>query len=170
VKYTALLKDTEKEIEIQPIGDFQFTVTIDGESHIIDARSCEVDSISLLIDNRSYDLSYSFENDRIELNFWNQHFDVEILDERKMRMRRVRSDMDMSGPEVIASSMPGKVVKVLVKPGDQIEGGAGIIIIEAMKMENEIRCKKPGIVKSVNVAAGDTVDSNAVLVEIDPES
>jgi len=169
VKYTALLKDVEKEITIKPLDDHRFEVTIDDVTRTVDARSCEVDSISLLIDNRSYDLSFSFEDDRVELNFWNQYFDVEILDERKMRMRRVRSEMEMSGPEIIASSMPGKVVKVLVEPGKAVEGGDGIIIIEAMKMENEIRCKKPGVVKTVNVGPGDTVETNAVLAEIEPE-
>jgi biotin carboxyl carrier protein len=104
----------------------------------------------------------------VQLNFRNRYFNIEILDERRMRMRGVRSDLDISGPEIIKTSMPGKVVKVLVEPGQQVEPGAGIIIIEAMKMENEIQCRNTGVVKAVHVNAGQAVESDAALVEIEP--
>ncbi len=168
MKYTALLNGDEREIEITPLDEHRFRVTVDGVTHEADVRDCEADAISLLIDNRSYDLSYSFTDDSLELNFWNQYFNMDILDERKLRMRRVKSEMLTSGPETVLSSMPGKIVRVLVSPGDEVEPGAGIIIMEAMKMENEISCKNAGIIKSVHVSAGDTVEKDVILLKIAP--
>ncbi|MCK4836170.1 MAG: hypothetical protein KAT17_06015 [Candidatus Aminicenantes bacterium] len=169
MKYTTILNGKEREIEITQKGSREFEILIDNQSHNLEAGSCGIDLISLLIDNRSYDISYSFVGDTVHLNFRNQYFNIEVLDERKMRMRRVRSSLELSGPEIIKSSMPGRVVKVLVEPGERVESGSGIIIIEAMKMENEIQCRNPGVVKYVHVKPGQVVESEVMMVEIEPE-
>lgn len=169
MKYTTILDGQENELEIIPLNSNVFKIVIDGKAHEIEACHCGNDLISLLIDNLSYDISYSFEGDLICLDFRNQYFNIEVLDERKIRMRRVRSSLDLSGPEIIKTSMPGRVVKVLKEPGEKVEAGAGIIIIEAMKMENEIQCRNSGVVKNVNVKPGQTVESDVVLVEIEPD-
>ncbi len=169
MKYTTVLNEQERELEITPLKTHLFEIKIDGECHEIEACHCGNGLISLLIDNRSYDISYSFDGDMVYLNFRNQYFNIEVLDERKIRMRRVRSSLDLSGPEIIKTSMPGRVVKILVEPGEKVEVGAGIIIIEAMKMENEIQCRHSGVVKKLNVKPGQTVESEVVLVEIEPE-
>jgi acetyl/propionyl-CoA carboxylase alpha subunit len=169
MKYTSILNGQERELEITPLESNVFKIVIDGQVHEIEACHCGNDLISLLIDNLSYDISYSFDGDLICLDFRNQYFNIEVLDERKMRMRRVRSSLDLSGPEIIKTSMPGRVIKVLKQTGEKVDAGAGIIIIEAMKMENEIQCRNPGVVKKVNVKPGQTVESEAVLVEIEPD-
>lgn len=169
MKYTAILNDKEREVEITRRGTHQFQVIVDGQPHEVDARYCSSDWLSILIDNTSHDISFTLNKEEVELNFRNQNFNITVLDERKMRMRHIRSDLDISGPEIIKTSMPGKVVKVLVKVGETVSSGTGVIIIEAMKMENEIQCRKSGIVQAVHVAAGQTVESDAALVEIEPE-
>jgi biotin carboxyl carrier protein len=125
--------------------------------------------LSILVDDSSYDISFSSDNSHVLLNLRNRYFNIQLLDERRMRMRRVRSDLELSGPEIIKTSMPGKVVKILVETGQKVEPGAGVIIIEAMKMENELRCRNGGIVKAVNVSAGQAVEGDVALVEIEPE-
>ena len=169
MKYTAILNGKERELEINQTGDHRFKVIVDGEAHEVDARYNDSDWISILVDNRSYDISFSFDKDKVELNFWNQYFDIEVLDERKLRMRRTRSEIDLSGPEVIKTSMPGKVVKVLVEEGEKVKAGTGIIIIEAMKMENEIQCRNAGVIKEIHTKAGEAIESGVPLVEISPE-
>lgn len=169
MKYTIVLNEQERELEITPLKTHFFEIKIDGKCHKIEACHCGNGLISLLIDNRSYDISYSFDGDMVQLSFRNQYFNIEVLDERKIRMRRVRSSLDLSGPEIIKTSMPGRVIKILVEPGEKVEVGAGIIIIEAMKMENEIQCRHSGVVKKLNVKPGQTVESEVVLVEIEPE-
>lgn len=170
MKYTTILNGREREIEIIQKTPHEFEILIDGRSHVVEARSCGGDLISLLMDNRSYDISYSLDGDVVHLGFRNQYFGIEVLDERKMRMRRVRSSLHLSGPEIIKSSMPGRVVKVLVAEGEQVKSGTGVIIIEAMKMENEIQCHNTGRIKAVHVGPGQAIESDATLVEIEPES
>jgi biotin carboxyl carrier protein len=72
-----------------------------------------------------------------------------------------------SGPQRLTAPMPGKVVKVLVAPGDTVEAGQGLVVVEAMKMENELRALKAGRVVSVSVAEGQSVDAGAVLAVVE---
>ncbi len=120
MKYTAILNDKERELEITRKGDHQYKVIVDGNTHEVDARHCSPDLLSVLVDNVSHDISFSFDENNVHLNFRNRHFNIEVLDERRMRMRGVRSDLDLSGPEIIKTSMPGKVVKVLVEEGQEV--------------------------------------------------
>jgi len=168
-KYTVIWAGREKTIELTPLDDHRFEIAMDGVSHDIDLRFCTSDSLSMLMDNQSCDLSYLFLGGRLELHYRNQYFLLEVLDERQTRMRRIQTSPETSGAEIIKSVMPGKIVQILVKPGEIIKPGAGILIIEAMKMENEIYCRNGGLVRSVNVAPGQTIESDIVLVEIEPE-
>lgn len=168
MKYTAIFNDKERELEVTRESTHLYRVVVDGEVHEVDARHCAPDLLSVLVGNVSHDISFSLDESQVQLNFRNRYFDIEVLDERRMRMRRVRSDLDLSGPEIIKTSMPGKVVKILVEEGQEVAPGTGIIIIEAMKMENEIRCRNGGVIKSIRVEAGETVEGDVVLVEIEP--
>jgi biotin carboxyl carrier protein len=168
MKYTAILNDIERELEITRLDSHRYRVVVDGKPHEVDARLCATDLLSVLVDNTSYDISFSYADPAVLLNFRNRHFNIEVLDERRMRMRRVQSELDITGPEIIKTSMPGKVVKVLVEEGQTVEPGAGVIIIEAMKMENELRCRNGGKVKAIHVNTGQAVEGGVVLIEIEP--
>ena len=72
-----------------------------------------------------------------------------------------------AGPHRVAASMPGKIVKVLVKPGDAVAARQGVVIVEAMKMENELRSQKSGTVSEVRVKEGDSVEAGAILVIVE---
>lgn len=74
---------------------------------------------------------------------------------------------DASGPQRVAAPMPGKIVKVLVKPGDRVAARQGLVVVEAMKMENELRAPGPGIVSEVLVTEGSSVDAGAILVVVE---
>ena len=94
-------------------------------------------------------------------------FEVEALDER----RRAIQDMTgaaaaNAGPAPLIAPMPGLVVRVNVKPGDQVEAGQPLVVMEAMKMENELRSTSAGIVKAVRFQPGAAVEKGAVLVEL----
>jgi biotin carboxyl carrier protein len=71
-----------------------------------------------------------------------------------------------SGAGTITASMPGRVVKILVEPGDKVQQGQGVLILEAMKMENEIKAPKDGVVSSISVREGESVESGAMMAEI----
>jgi len=169
MKYTAILDEKEREVEITRLDPHRFRVIIDGNPHEVDARLCSADLLSILLDNTSYDISFSQNDSNVLLNFRNRHYNIEVLDERRLRMRRVQSELEITGPEIIKTSMPGKIVKLLVEPDQKVEANTGVIIIEAMKMENEIRCRNGGIVKTIHVEPGQAVEGDVVLLEIEPE-
>jgi biotin carboxyl carrier protein len=96
-------------------------------------------------------------------------FEVEALDERTRAIRQLAGSAARStGPTALAAPMPGLVVRVLVEPGQRVQLGQGVIVIEAMKMENELLASSAGVVRSVRVKPGSPVEKGAVLVEFDP--
>ncbi len=90
-----------------------------------------------------------------------------VLDERSQAIRSMMG-RSAAGPQAasLKAPMPGLVVRVLVIPGDEVAAGAGLVVIEAMKMENELKAGGPGVVKRVLVKPGDKVEKGAVLVEL----
>jgi pyruvate carboxylase subunit B len=94
-------------------------------------------------------------------------FEVEALDERARAIRDLTRDARPAGPAPLIAPMPGLVVRVKVAPGDAVQAGEGLVVMEAMKMENELRAPAAGRVRAVHVAAGTAVEKGAVLVELD---
>lgn len=95
-------------------------------------------------------------------------FEVEALDERTRAIRDVSAaNAAPPGPAPILAPMPGLIIRVNVNPGDSIEAGQGVVVMEAMKMENELRATTSGTVKSVKVAPGTAVERGALLVELE---
>ena len=93
-------------------------------------------------------------------------FEVEALDERTRTIRELSAkSAGPAGPTPLKAPMPGLIVRVLVKPGDAVEAGQGLIVMEAMKMENELRAPAAGIVKVVAVQQGAAVEKGALLVD-----
>ena len=94
-------------------------------------------------------------------------FETEALDERTRAIRDLSAaSAGPVGPAPIVAPMPGLIVRVSVKVGDKVEAGQGIVVMEAMKMENELRATAAGVVKSVEVAAGTAVEKGALLVAL----
>jgi acetyl/propionyl-CoA carboxylase alpha subunit len=137
-KFIAFMDGREQTIEVSPLSEGRYRVAFGGETHEVDVRSYSGDSLSALVDQLSCDIAYAFQGDRLELHFRHHDFELEILDERKLRTRRLRAQWEQSGPEVVRTAMPGKIIQVHVKPGDRVEPRTALLIIEAMKMENEI--------------------------------
>jgi len=95
-------------------------------------------------------------------------FDTEALDERTRQIRDVTAaSAGPAGPAPIVAPMPGLVVRVSVSVGDRVEAGQGVVVMEAMKMENELRATAAGVVKSVEVAAGTAVEKGTLLVALE---
>jgi biotin carboxyl carrier protein len=95
-------------------------------------------------------------------------FETEALDERTRAIRDISAaSAAPSGPAPIIAPMPGLIIRINVKPGDQIEAGQGVVVMEAMKMENELRATSSGIVRSVEVTPGTAVEKGALLVALE---
>ncbi len=95
--------------------------------------------------------------------------DVEVIDERTRRLRDMtRAAAGPEGPRPLKAPMPGLVLKVEVEEGDAVEPGQGLVIVEAMKMENELKAQVEARVTRILVAAGETVEKDQVLMELGP--
>jgi biotin carboxyl carrier protein len=94
-------------------------------------------------------------------------FNIEALDERTRAVRDLTgAAAAASGPAPLKAPMPGLVVRILVQPGDEVQAGQGLVVIEAMKMENELKASGPGTVKAIPVTQGQAVEKGALLVEL----
>jgi pyruvate carboxylase subunit B len=96
-----------------------------------------------------------------------RRFEVDALDERTHAIRQLSAAAAApTGPAPLIAPMPGLIVRVTVVPGDNVKAGQGLVVMEAMKMENELRAAAPGVVKAVHVAPGTAVERGATLVEL----
>ena len=94
-------------------------------------------------------------------------FEVEAIDERRRAIRDMTGRGSAhTGPAPLVAPMPGLVVRINVQPGDQVQAGQPLVVMEAMKMENELRSTSAGIVKAVRIQAGAAVEKGAVLIEL----
>lgn len=95
-----------------------------------------------------------------------QSFAVSVIDPKRLRSGQGSSAQHTGAAEIV-SPMPGKIVRVLVEPGTHVEAGAGVVVVEAMKMQNEMKAPKAGVVVSINAEEGATVNSGDVLAVIE---
>ena len=144
-------------------------VQVDGQSLPAELRTVPGTPVRhLLLAGRSHTLIAA---ERDETGAWELHIDgqrleVVAVDERTRAIREMTGrDSRPRGPRPVRAPMPGLIVRVEVEPGQTVKAGQGVAIIEAMKMENELRAEGAGIVSRVPVAAGQVVEKGAVLVE-----
>jgi len=97
-----------------------------------------------------------------------QRRSITIIDPRRLRTDE-NSDRHHHGLTEIAAQMPGKIVRVLVEQGSTVEKGTGVVVVEAMKMQNEMKSPRAGVVVSINVQPGDTVNAGEVLATVGEE-
>jgi len=146
----------------------QLRVHLDGQELLVDLLRVDSSLYSLLIGGRSYEVDLLEVEDAFMVLVDGQPFLVEIQDEQERRLRAaVGKEMVRAAKRTVAAPMPGKVVKLLVKPGDAVKAGDGVIVVEAMKMENELKAPAPGTIKEIRVAEGKAVSPGEVLVVIE---
>ena len=161
MKYYSRIGQREYEIEIH---DGQ--VLVDGEPVDVDLRqSGGPELYSLLFDGRSYELLIEVERFNYGVTMRGERFEVQVEDERTRRLNVGRKMVSVPEGELsVTAPIPGSVVKVLVEVGATIAEEQPLVILEAMKMENEIRAPRAGVVKQISIEAGQRVEQNAVLI------
>ena len=177
MKYHAIVGGKERLVEVtkrSPRGS-SFRVAIHGGPREgPDPRVLEVDAVhlafgglSLLVDGRSARCDLEPGKDgalAVRVNGSVQR--LELLDERKLRLRQATGKFSLEGPQRVDSPMPGKVVRVLVKAGDEVTEGQPLVVVEAMKMENELKSPKAGKVLELLAVEGAAVESGARLAVV----
>jgi acetyl/propionyl-CoA carboxylase alpha subunit len=135
---------------------------VDGRTLSVDARMLEPGVMSLLVEGRQY--RCVLDGDGVVIG--GRRYGFEVDDPRSLQGRR-GAGAGADGPRAVKAPMPGRVVRVLVAAGDEVEEGQGVVVIEAMKMQNELKSPKAGRVVRVGAAVGDTVGSGDVLVVVE---
>src|SRR5579863_6883719 len=137
------------------------TIEIDSEQ-LASTRQVEPGVYSVLVDGASYEIRLVVTSQGLSAEVAGRRFAVEVRDPRDAS-RGSRASIG-SGRQNVTAPMPGKVVRVLVNVGDQVEIGQGLVVLEAMKMKNEMRASRPGRVMEVRAGAGETVGAGDTLL------
>ena len=161
MKYYARIGNNEYEVDVTADA-----ILLDGEPVAVDlVNSGSPELFSVLFDGRSFEMLVAVDRFDYAINVRGEQFHVQIEDERARRLNRGRKLPTLPDGELaVTAPIPGLVVKVLVQVGETIEEGQPLLILEAMKMENELRSMRNGVVKSINVAPGQRVEQNAALL------
>lgn len=159
-------KQVEVELVQQPGG--QPEVMVDGKAVEVDVIEAN-GVVNVRVDGRVYDLCLQHDgDDRIAFAGSGHRAKARVESDRSRLGAAGRRVDDAGGDGEVSAPMPGRVIKLLVSVGDELEAGTPVIVIEAMKMENELCSESAGTVSSINVAADDLVDAGAPLIEISP--
>ena len=142
-------------------------VILDGRPVAVDAVEIAPNTLSILLDGQSFEISVTPAPDgKLKLQTGTQEFTAEVIDPRAWSGRR-HSALEAEGRQQVVAPMPGKVVRLLVKAGDTVEAGQGLLIIEAMKMQNEIRSPKSGVVERLLAQEGQAVNAGEILAWVE---
>jgi biotin carboxyl carrier protein len=138
----------------------------DGQPVPIDALIIRRDVLSLLVEGHAYEIKR--EQSATDLYMWvgSTCFAVELHDPRSLRSRQ-KAIRDEQGPRRVVAPMPGRIVRVLVTENSSVEAGQGIVVVEAMKMQNEIRSPKKGVIKQISAIPGAAVNPGDILAVVE---
>ncbi|MCB8946133.1 MAG: biotin/lipoyl-binding protein [Ardenticatenaceae bacterium] len=167
MKYFATVHDEEYVIEI----DHDDRIMVNGEPYEIDFHQMmEAGVASLLLNNRSLEAFVEEREDMWEVLIQGEVYAVKVQDERSHRLSQARGTaVAVTGEATVNSPMPGIIIAVSVKEGDAVQKGQKVVILESMKMENELSAPRDGMVLRVSVQPGASVEKGQVLVVIGDE-
>ncbi len=166
--YIATLDNVEYKVEVKELGDDKYEVIIDDKSYIVDAQLTETSVYSLIVNGKSFEVDLDYKDGVYHVHNEGDLFKIEVMDELKKRMLEKRGGGGgLEGAYTVKSEMPGKVIEVKVKVDDEVKEGDVLLILESMKMQNEIKSPKDGKVTEVFVEDGETIEADAKLVTIE---
>jgi biotin carboxyl carrier protein len=152
-------------VDLERLGD-QWRISLDGEPVDADVAEIAPHTLSIVLRGESHEIRVARSSDGL-LNVQTglREFTAEVTDQRSWRGRRL-GHVEVQGRQQITAPMAGKVVRLLVKSGEKVEVGQGLLVVEAMKMQNEIRSTKSGTVERLWAEEGQAVNAGETLVWI----
>ena len=168
MKLTAEIASEKRELDIK-YDEARVVAEIDGRRYELEARSPQPGIYLLLNADHVYECRVDHpgaKHEAAEVTVGTRAFALTLTDPKRLRGTQSLASV-MDGTVQIVAPMPGKVVRVLVEAGAEVEAGAGLVVVEAMKMQNEMKSPKAGKVTSINVATGATVNAGDVLAVVE---
>ncbi len=166
MKYIVDLNGERHEVSIEGSS-----VIVDGQvtvAHLEDVQGTPVRLVTLGTEVYRVVARRGTSRGSYTLSVDGYRFDAEALDERTRAIRDITAEASMSsGPAPVVAPMPGLIVRVNVAVGDDVQAGQGLVVMEAMKMENELKASSAGRVKNITAAPGTAVEKGTVLVELE---
>jgi biotin carboxyl carrier protein len=139
---------------------------LDGRSLPLDVTETQEGVLSILLNGQSYEVKQEIAGGETYIVVGHKRFPATVRDPRSLRSR-LTSDSALQGVKKISAPMPGKVVRIVTPIGTEVEAGQSILVIEAMKMQNELKSPKKGVVKRLNVNEGAAVEAGQALAEVE---
>jgi biotin carboxyl carrier protein len=161
VKIEIKLRDQRRTAEVSRV-DGQLRFAVDGRSLDVDAVEIAPGIYSILIAGQAFEARVDSSGGVLRVSVAGREYAAEIVDPRQ-RKRYRSGAIEAEGRQQVIAPMPGKVVRVLTATGDAVETGKGLVVIEAMKMQNEVRSPKSGTVERMLVTEGQAVNAGDVL-------
>jgi pyruvate carboxylase subunit B len=163
MRYITTINGQRFEIDIQRDG----SLLVNGKRRVVDFLALGPSQYSILMENMSYGLVIEERDDEIEVLMRGRLYTGEVLDERAQLLReRMSAGAVDSGEQNIKAPMPGLVVTVPVQVGQEVAVGQTVVILESMKMQNELKATHAGVVQRIHVEAGQSVEQGKVMVTI----
>lgn len=167
-EYFVMDGDDERTYEVETIGDERYrVVTPEGDEFEVEAFEPEDGRIHILREHESHDVDVRETDEDFEVALQGHRHKFEVLNEREMRMRKAGvGARGAEGPDLV-SPMAGTIVEISADRDSEVDQGETVVIIEAMKMENDLQAHKAGVLAEVHVEPGDSVEIGDKLVSIE---
>jgi len=165
MNYEVSVDGKAHRLELAHKGE-QWECKLDGRVVAVDVVMLRRNVLSLLIEGASYEVRREQTVSGLRLSIGYSRYSVELKDPRSLQSRRAESGSTEGKKKVIAP-MPGKVVRVLVKEHMEVQAGQGVVVVEAMKMQNELKSPKQGIVQKIMAVEGANVNAGDVLLIVE---
>lgn len=160
--------EAERVYTVQSLGPERYRVTSpEGQQWEVDAFVPAPGHLHMLVEGQSVDADVRLAAEQYQVQLGGELHALEVLNERQLRMRAASGMNGKDAGPLLASPMAGKVVALAVKPGEGVVAGQTVVIVEAMKMENDIKAHRDGVVAVVHVAPGQAVEVGAPLATIE---
>jgi len=148
-------------------GEATWLCKVDGQELEVDAALTARDILSVLLDGKAYEIKRERSlRGELHMVIGSARYAVDVQDPRSLRSRRAVAGAE-AGPQKIKAPMPGKIVRILVSEKDEVKAGQGVIVMEAMKMQNEMKSPKDGVVQKIMTAEGSTVNAGDALAIVE---
>jgi biotin carboxyl carrier protein len=164
VKYIVSINEKEYEIDIRDEGD-QPMIVVNGRkltTSVISGKNQH--QFLMLLDAKSYDAEVFRNNDEVCVFLHGREFDCTVEDQRLVAIRKAAGLKSLTGKKELHAPMPGLVMRILKAPGESVRKGDPLMVVEAMKMENELKSPTDGTIDKIHALVGKPVDKGAILM------